>query len=101
MVKKNEVEILSTCEHGVESKLKLKLPLSVEALDCSELEDESLFAVWLTSKTEQGKEWYVTTVSEPTGCKPHADILVRAFRALLATPDGEKAAINFIQHSLA
>jgi hypothetical protein len=96
-----EVEVLSTCGHGVESKLRLKLPLAVEAMDCSELEDESLWVVWLMSKTEEGKEWYVVTVSEPTNCKPQADILVAAFRALLASPDGEKAAIEFIRHRYA
>jgi hypothetical protein len=98
---KNVVEIPVTCEHGVTSKVKLKLPLTVKAVDCSDVEDEPLLAVWLMSKNEQGKEWYVTTVSEPTDCEPHANILVRAFRALLATPNGQTAAINFIKHSLA
>jgi len=96
----SEVPVTVSCEHGVVSQLKLKLPLAVEAINHSRSEGEPLWAVWLKCKTEEGNDWYVTIVSKPIDCKPEADILVRAFRALLASPDGEMAAISFIRHSL-
>lgn len=97
------MELEYTCGHGVTINKPLKLPLTVEVLDCSEMEDESLWIVWVVSKTgadDDIHDWYLTTLCEPTSCKLHADLVAQAFQSLLATPSGVKEVIEFIQHRL-
>jgi hypothetical protein len=79
-------KIESVCEHGKSTTLDIQLPLTVEILDCSEEQDGSEHIVWLKS----GEKWFVVTVSEPSECRERADIIAKAFRALLETDKGSK-----------
>jgi hypothetical protein len=92
--KQNGEDIMETFE--VEAGVRL--PLTVKLLDCSELEDDSEWIVWLVGRTPEGKERPVVTVSDPTHCKMKAEITAAAFRCLLAAPGGEAQAIEFVRH---
>lgn len=75
-------------------------PLTVEILDCSEDEDGSEFVVWLASRTPEGMEWYLATVSEAHPCRPRAELVAAAFRSLLSTAHGEAQAVEYARHVL-
>jgi len=79
-----------TCGHGHDTTMDIHLPLTVEILDCT---DE--FSVWLRS----GREHYVTTVAH-MDCEANAILVLDAFNLLLATPEGQESAIDFIKHDL-
>jgi hypothetical protein len=83
--------------HGKKTTLDIQLPLTVEILDCSEEQDGSEHVVWLKS----GEKWFVATVSEPSECRERADLIAKAFRALLETDAGQQAALAYIRHEFA
>jgi hypothetical protein len=92
------VSLEGECVHGVTTKCLVPLPLTVEVIDVPDDKDGSEWIVWLTSRTPQGKPWYVVTACEPTICKPSAETTAAAFRALLSTPEGETQVIEYVKH---
>lgn len=86
-----------TCEHGQTHPYEIQLPLTAEVLDCAELDDDPPeFIVWLKA----GEMHHVTTITRVTDCVEQAEFVAAAANAFLATPEGQKQALEYIKHDL-
>ena len=82
----------------------VKLPLTVELVNLAEwLDDDDPdcrgSALVLTMPNKNGGPCYLTAVTAPSQCSATAKIQQEAFRCFLATPQGQEAALAFLEHS--